>query len=90
MVQEAIHSSKRNKEKGMLIKMDMANAFNQVRHSFLFDVLHKFGFVEFFISWVKSCIGSPWIAPLVNGRPTNFFMSKRGLRQGCPYPHYYI
>eukprot|EP00253_Pinus_taeda_P034134 PITA_34134 len=26
----------------------------------------------------------PWIAPLVNGRATDFFKASRGLRQGCP------
>jgi hypothetical protein len=33
---------------------------------------------------VKACIGSPWIAPLVNGRAADFFQASRGLRQGCP------
>eukprot|EP00253_Pinus_taeda_P033856 PITA_33856 len=34
-VQETIHSSKQRKEKGMLIKLDMANAFDRVDRSFL-------------------------------------------------------
>ena len=34
LVQEALHSSKLRKEKGMLIKLDMANAFDQVKHLF--------------------------------------------------------
>jgi len=38
-VQEAIHSSKQRKENGMLIKLDMANAFDRVNHSFLLQVL---------------------------------------------------
>ena len=42
-VQEAMHSSFLWKEKGMLIKLDMANAFDWVKHSFLFSVLHSFG-----------------------------------------------
>jgi hypothetical protein len=44
MVQEAIHSSRENKDKGMIIKINMANAFDKVRHSFMFVVLFKFGF----------------------------------------------
>jgi len=35
LVQEAIHSSKTKKEKGMIIKLDMANAFDRVNHRFL-------------------------------------------------------
>jgi hypothetical protein len=37
-----------------------------------------------FISWIGACISTPWIAPLINGRPTPFFQATRGLRQGCP------
>eukprot|EP00253_Pinus_taeda_P026762 PITA_26762 len=29
-------------------------------------------------------IQEPWIAPLINGRATDFFKATRGLRQGCP------
>jgi hypothetical protein len=36
LVQEAIHSNYSSKEKGMVIKLDMANAFDHVRHSFIF------------------------------------------------------
>ena len=68
----------------MVIKLDLANAFDRVRHDFLFAVMAKFGFSLEFISWIEGCVGDPWIAPLVNGRPTNFFKASRGLRQGCP------
>ena len=84
LVQEAIHSSFQRNEKGMAIKLDLANAFDRVRHDFLFAVMTKFGFSQAFISWIKGCVGDPWIAPLINGRPTNFFKASRGLRQGCP------
>lgn len=43
-VQDAIHSSKQRKEKGMLIKLDMANAFDRVNHAYLLQVLRAFGF----------------------------------------------
>ena len=33
---------------------------------------------------MKACISGPWIAPLVNGRPTDFFQATRGIRQACP------
>ena len=70
LVQEAVHSSCHRKEKGMVIKLDLANAFDRVRHDFLFTMMKKLGFSIIFINWVKACIASPWIAPLVNGRST--------------------
>lgn len=68
----------------MVVKLDLESAFDRVRHRFLLDVLHKFGFGHNFIKWIKTCISEPWIAPLVNGRATDFFKASRGLRQGCP------
>eukprot|EP00253_Pinus_taeda_P002867 PITA_02867 len=71
LVQEAILSSHQCKERGMAIKLDLANAFGGVRHSFLLNVLKKFGFGERFINWIQACISEPWIAPLINGRATD-------------------
>ena len=72
-VQEAILSSFHRKKQGMIIKLDMANAFDQVKHSFLFKALLSFGFSTNFVNLIKACISNPWIAPLVNGIPTNYF-----------------
>ena len=44
LVQESIHSSRGRGDEGIIIKIDMANAFDRVRHSFLFAVLKNFGF----------------------------------------------
>ena len=59
MVQEAIHTNVKNREKGMIIKIDMANSFDWVKHKFLFDVLKKFGFNNSSVSWIGACISSP-------------------------------
>ena len=49
LVQEAIHSSLKNGDKGMVVKLDLANAFDRVSHSFLFQVMRRFGFASNFI-----------------------------------------
>jgi hypothetical protein len=91
LVQEAIHSNRERKDKGMILKLDMENAFDRVKHSFLYKVLERYGFSPEFIDWVNACIGSPWIAPMINGWPSHFFKSSRGLRQGRPLsPSLYI
>jgi len=75
----------------MVIKLDMANAFDRVNHKFLVVVLQKFGISSKFLDIVMACTTTPWIAPLINGRPSSFFRSTRGLRQGCPLsPFLYI
>jgi hypothetical protein len=63
----------------MVVKLDMENAFDRVKHNFLLSVLKAYGFLENFISWIKSCINNPWISPLLNGCPTKFFKARRGL-----------
>ena len=83
LVQEAIHSSMKNGDKGMVVKLNLANAFDRFSHPFLFQVMRRFRFAPEFISWVKACISKPWIALLVNGRAAPFFQASRGLRQGC-------
>eukprot|EP00253_Pinus_taeda_P021665 PITA_21665 len=70
----------------MLIKFDMSNAFDRVRLSFLYKILLSFGFSANFVNFIKASTHGPWIAPLVNGRPSDFFQASRGLRQGCPLP----
>jgi len=69
----------------------MADAFDHVSHLYLTIVLNKFGFSNDIIEVISACIMGPWIAPLINGRPSDFFQSSRGLRQGCPLsPFLYI
>ena len=58
-VQESLHSSYQRKEKGMLIKLDMKNAFDRVKLSFLCQVLLSFGFSANFVSLIKSCTHRP-------------------------------
>ena len=75
----------------MLIKLDMENAFDRVKHSFLFSIIQYFEFSSSFLNLIKACINNPWILPLVNGRPEKLFQATRGLRQGCPLlPFLYI
>ena len=59
LVQEAIQSSLKNGDKGMVVKLDLANAFDRVSHPFLLQLMRRFEFAPEFISWVKACIDQP-------------------------------
>ena len=50
LVQEPIHSSQKNGDKGMVVKLDLANDFDRVSHPFLFQVMRRFRFAPDFIS----------------------------------------
>jgi hypothetical protein len=90
LVQEEFIQVRPRESKEWPSKLTWKIPLNKVRHSFLLVVLTRFGFNEEFISWVAACIHNPWIAPLVNGRPTPFFKISRGLRQGFPLSPSYI
>jgi len=67
LVQEAVHSSQIRNEKGFVFKLDLANAFDRVRHIYLLAFKKKMGFDATFLNLIKACISGPWISPLING-----------------------
>ena len=81
---EAIHSLKSNKDPGMLLKLDISKAYDNVNRCVLMRILEKFGFGDRWCKWISSCIDSPRISILVNGSPQGFFDMKRGMHQGDP------
>eukprot|EP01018_Ginkgo_biloba_P014488 Gb_16744 [translate_table: standard] len=84
LVQEALHSARMRKGSLMLIKLDMAKAYDCLDRTFILKVLEKFVFCKSWRNWVERYISNPTFSVLVNGIPTGFFKSGRGIRQGCP------
>ncbi|XP_073149021.1 uncharacterized protein [Henckelia pumila] len=68
----------------VILKLDMAKAYDRVQWSFLLDVLRRFGFSEQVVRMVRACISFCKFSVNVNGTPAGFFASSRGLRQGDP------
>jgi hypothetical protein len=75
-------------EKGMIMKLDLENSFDRVRHVFLFQVLQKYGFNASFIQWIKACIGTPWITPLSMAEKQISFRQLGGSRRDARCPLY--
>lgn len=91
IAQEAIHTLQSTNRPGMIIKLDITKAYDSVDWRVLCKTLQAFGFDKHWINWVFECISTPKFSILVNGNPTGFSSSSRGIRQGYPLsPFLYI
>lgn len=80
LLQEAIKSG----EEHLFLKLDVVKAFDKLEWSFIFEILHKYGFGPQFVAFVKASYSSATSAVLINGRASKFFNICRSVRQGCP------
>ncbi|XP_060190534.1 uncharacterized protein LOC132619737 [Lycium barbarum] len=74
----------RTKNANVVIKLDMAKAYDRVSWLFLTKVLRKLGFSERLIDMVYRIVSNNWYSVLVNGQQQGFFQSSRGVKEGDP------
>lgn len=84
VTQEMVHSLNQNKQRGMMIKLDLSKAYDRLSWRYLRMVLEAYGFEKRWIEWIYSMISTPIFSILVNGTPTDTFNATRGIRQGDP------
>lgn len=78
-----MHSiNKRVQGGNVMVKIDMAKAYDRVHCDFLLKVLEGFGFSRQFCKLVKECVKSHWYSVMMNRTYKGFFKASRGLRQG--------
>lgn len=65
----------------MLLKVDLAKAYDKVDWSFLKEVLIAFGFHHDWVKWIGNLVSTTFLSILVNGSPSATFQASRGLRQ---------
>ena len=75
-------------DKGVICKLDIEKAFDSINWQFLLKVMEKMGFRAKWLKWMWWCISTAKFSVMVNGTPTGFFSSSKGLRQGDPLSPY--
>ena len=84
LAQESLHSVKFKKLKDLIFKMDLIRSYDKVYWTFLRLILHHIGLNSEAINWIMGCVTSTTFNVLINGSPTTYFKSHRGLRKGYP------
>jgi hypothetical protein len=70
------------------IKTDIAKAYDRVEWLFLQTTLEAMGFPQKLTETIMKCVKTVNFSILINGRPSQNFYPKRGLRQGDPLSPY--
>ncbi|KAM0834255.1 hypothetical protein ACQ4PT_063760 [Festuca glaucescens] len=86
LVKESAKLLHRKRIPSLLLKVDMAKAFDTISWPFLLSVLRQRGFGPRWIGWIALLLRTASTSVLVNGVAGDAFRHGRGLRQGDPIP----
>lgn len=81
LAQEIIQSvSKENRGGNIVIKLDMAKAYDRLSWTFLTSVLRKIGFAKHWIDIIWRLISDVWYSSVINGSRKGFFTYSQGIK----------
>jgi hypothetical protein len=81
---ECLDSRLKSRIPGLICKLDIEKAYDHVNWDCLYFLMKRMGFGSKWIRWMQVCTSTVRFSVIVNGSPTGFFDSSRGLRQGDP------
>jgi hypothetical protein len=84
VVNEVVELARKSRRECLIFKVDFEKAYDSVDWGFLEYMLHRFGFGELWIDWIKACVFAGNLSVLINGSPTSEINIQRGLKQGDP------
>jgi len=78
----------RGEDRYVALKLDISKAYDRMDWNYLMAVLHKMGFNQHWIHWMRMCVESVDYSVLVNGEQVGPIIPGQGLRQGDPLSPY--
>ncbi|XP_055803553.1 uncharacterized protein LOC129872646 [Solanum dulcamara] len=85
LTQEIAHGIKQyNKGGNVIMKLNMAKAYDKMSWYFLMSVMKQFGFSRIWLDMIWRIIANVWYSILINGNRVGFFSSSHALKQGDP------
>jgi replication-associated recombination protein RarA len=79
-----VDSMEQAEEKGHIIFLDWAKAFDKVQHVELFNAMERYNISKDSIAMVKALYQNPTFTVKLNGKISNPKVQTNGIRQGCP------
>jgi hypothetical protein len=84
LVKESVKLLHRRNIPSLLLKIDVAKAFDSISWSFLLSILRQHGFGPRWLRWITLLLRTANTSVLINGTAGDAFRHGRGLRQGDP------
>lgn len=81
---ECLDSRLKSMNPGVICKIDLEKAFDNVRWSCIDEVLIAMGFGSLWRTWIQGCVSRVPFSILFNGTVCGKFVREKGIRQGDP------
>lgn len=84
LVRQSAKRLHEHRRPALLLKLDIAKAFDSISWQFILEVLGHKGFGHRWISWIAMLLRTASKKILINGLPGDSIVHRRGVRQGDP------